>query len=791
MYSKLARWCYRNPWMVVGAWVLILGVLFGTVGALGPSFSNSFTIPDSESNDGFNLLEEHFGGAGAGAGGTIVFEASQGVADPEVQSAASALLDSLIAETGPGGELESMFISSPFGPEGAAQIASQGPRAGEIAFAQLSIPPEVDQVKSGEMGAFIAEQIEAQGLNDITGLTTEVGGAVLTEFAPPESELLGLAFAVLVLIVAMGSVLAMGTTIGVAVLGVAGGFGLMALISNFTTVPEFATTIGVMIGLGVGIDYALFIVTRYREALREGFDAEGATVVALDTAGRSVVFAGATVVVSLLGLLLIGLDFISGLGYAAAATVLIVMLTSITLLPAALGLVRERVNVTRWRGMIAATLVAVALLGLGLSIQPFLLALPLAIVVAVAGYLPFAGPLKKELPARRQVALRDSIWFKFSHAIQARPWFWMVASSTLLIVLAIPVLSLNLGFSDEGNYGEETTTRRAYDLIAEGFGPGANGPLVVATEVSSPADLEVLGVLSAALNADDAVAFASPPVPNDATNPTAAIIQLQPMTSPQDAATEDLVFHIRDDVIPAAMGDSTLEPKLTGATAANIDFTDFLSGRVVVFFAVVLALSFILLMVVFRSVLVPLKAVIVNMLSIGAAYGIAVAIFQWGWFGGVLGIDPAPIEPFLPMMMFAIVFGLSMDYEVFILSRIKEEFEHTGDPVNSVADGLAATARVITSAAAIMVVVFGSFIFEDDRIIKLFGLGLASAVFIDATIVRMLLVPSTMQLLGARNWWLPPWLDKILPNLNVEGEHHEPPSLNTLADAATNESELV
>ena len=791
MYSKLARWCYRNPWMVVGAWVLILGVLFGTVGALGPSFSNSFTIPDSESNDGFNLLEEHFGGAGAGAGGTIVFEASQGVADPEVQSAASALLDSLIAETGPGGELESMFISSPFGPEGAAQIASQGPRAGEIAFAQLSIPPEVDQVKSGEMGAFIAEQIEAQGLNDITGLTTEVGGAVLTEFAPPESELLGLAFAVLVLIVAMGSVLAMGTTIGVAVLGVAGGFGLMALISNFTTVPEFATTIGVMIGLGVGIDYALFIVTRYREALREGFDAEGATVVALDTAGRSVVFAGATVVVSLLGLLLIGLDFISGLGYAAAATVLIVMLTSITLLPAALGLVRERVNVTRWRGMIAATLVAVALLGLGLSIQPLLLALPLAIVVAVAGYLPFAGPLKKELPARRQVALRDSIWFKFSHAIQARPWFWMVASSTLLIVLAIPVLSLNLGFSDEGNYGEETTTRRAYDLIAEGFGPGANGPLVVATEVSSPADLEVLGVLSAALNADDAVAFASPPVPNDATNPTAAIIQLQPMTSPQDAATEDLVFHIRDDVIPAAMGDSTLEPKLTGATAANIDFTDFLSGRVVVFFAVVLALSFILLMVVFRSVLVPLKAVIVNMLSIGAAYGIAVAIFQWGWFGGVLGIDPAPIEPFLPMMMFAIVFGLSMDYEVFILSRIKEEFEHTGDPVNSVADGLAATARVITSAAAIMVVVFGSFIFEDDRIIKLFGLGLASAVFIDATIVRMLLVPSTMQLLGARNWWLPPWLDKILPNLNVEGEHHEPPSLNTLADAATNESELV
>jgi RND superfamily putative drug exporter len=795
MYSVLARWCYRNPWRVIGAWFLILLGIFGTVGALGPSFSNSFTIPDSESNDGFDLLEEHFAGAGAGAGGTIVFEAEQGVDDPEVQSAASALLDSFAAETGSGGELEGMFIRSPFSPQGAGQISSQGPRAGEIAYAQLSLPPDVDQVRSGEMGAYIAEQIEVQGLNEIEGLRVEVGGAILVEFEPPESELLGLAFAVFVLIVAMGSVLAMGTTIGVAVLGVAGGFGLMAIVSNFTTVPEFATTIGLMIGLGVGIDYALFIVNRYREALRDGFEPEGATMVALDTAGRSVVFAGATVVVSLLGLLLIGLDFISGLGYAAAATVLIVMLTSITLLPAALGLVRERVNVTRWRGMIAASLVAVALLGLGLSIQPFLFALPLAIIVAVAGYLPFAGPLKKELPARKEVALRDSIWFKFSHTIQARPWFWMTASATLLIVLAIPVLSLNLGFSDEGNYGEETTTRQAYDLIAEGFGPGANGPLIVVSEVSSAADLELLNGLSQSLNADAGVAFASPPQPNDPENPTAVLIQLQPSTSPQDEATEDLVFHLREEVIPAAVADSAIEPKLTGATAANIDFTEFLSGRIVLFFAVVLALSFVLLMVVFRSLLVPLKAVIMNMLSIGAAYGISVAIFQWGWFGSVLGIEPAPIEPFLPMMMFAIVFGLSMDYEVFILSRIKEEFERTGDPVNSVADGLAATARVITAAAAIMVVVFGSFVFEDDRIIKLFGLGLASAVLIDASIVRMFLVPSTMQLLGAKNWWLPSWLDKILPNLNVEGGHHEPPaaSIAGLVDpeAPTREPEFV
>ncbi len=774
MYTSLARWSFRNPWKVIGAWVLILGSIFGTVGAVGPSFSNSFTIPESESGDGFDLLEEHFDGLSGGVNASIVFEADQGVDDPAVEQAMISFFDSLIEETAPGGELESMTIRSPYLEGAEAQVATQGPRAGQVAFAQLSLPQDVDQVKSGEMGVYIAGQIEEQGLIEIDGLDVEIGGAILSEFEPPESELLGLAFAVFVLIVAMGSVLAMGTTIGVAVLGVAGGFGLMALISNLTTVPEFATTIGLMIGLGVGIDYALFIVNRYREALRDGFEPEGATIVALDTAGRSVVFAGVTVVVSLLGLLLIGLDFISGLGYAAAATVSIVMVSSITLLPAALGLVRERVNVTRWRGIIAASLVAVALLGLGLSIQPFLIGLPLAIVVVVAGYLPFAGPLKKKLPDRKDVAPRDTIWYKLSRTVQARPWFWGTLSAFILLTLSIPVLSLNLGFSDEGNFGEDTTTRQAYDLLEEGFGAGANGPLLIVTELSSPADLEVLAGLSEVLNSTDGVAFASPVLPNDRENPTAAIIQLQPTTSPQDQATETLVLSLRDTAIPAAMGDSTLEPKLTGSTAANVDFTEFLSGRIILFFLVVLALSFVLLTVVFRSILVPLKAVIMNMLSIGAAYGISVAIFQWGWGGSILGIEGAPIEPFLPMMMFAIVFGLSMDYEVFILSRIKEEYERTGDPVNSVADGLAATARVITAAAAIMVVVFGSFVFEDDRIIKLFGLGLASAVFIDATIVRMVLVPATMQLLGAKNWWLPGWLDKILPNLNVEGGHYEP-----------------
>ncbi|NNE96195.1 MAG: MMPL family transporter, partial [Acidimicrobiales bacterium] len=522
----------------------------------------------------------------------------------------------------------------------------------------------------------------------------------------------------------------------------------------------------------------LFIVTRYREALAQGFGPEAATAVAVDTAGRAVIFAGATVVVSLLGLLLVGLPFISGLGYGAAITVAVVMVASTTLLPAALGLVGERVNVTRWRGIAASGLISVALLGLGLSIQPFLIGLPLAVVIAVIGYLPFAGPLKRQLPPRKQVPIRDTVWYRWSRTVQARPWAWAIGGTALLLFLTIPLLSLNMGFSDEGNFPEDTTTRKAYDLLAEGFGPGSNGPFLIVTEISSPADLETLGTLSATLNQTEGVAFASPPLPNDPNSPEAAMIQLQPATAPQAVETEELVETLREELVPAAVAGTELSPKVTGLTPANIDFTGFLSGRILLFFGVVLALSFCLLTAVFRSILVPLKAVIMNMLSIGAAYGIVVAVFQWGWGGFLFGIEPAPIEPFIPMMMFAIVFGLSMDYEVFLLSRVKEEFERTGDPVNSVADGLAMTARVITAAAAIMVVVFGSFVFEDNRIVKLFGLGLSMAVLIDASLVRMLLVPSTMQLLGARNWWLPDWLDRLLPNLNVEGGHHEPPAVD-------------
>ena len=369
---------------------------------------------------------------------------------------------------------------------------------------------------------------------------------------------------------------------------------------------------------------------------------------------------------------------------------------------------------------------------------------------------------------REAKPLRDTAWYRLSRVVQSRPWLFAVGGTVVLLVLAAPVLGLRLGFSDEGNFAEDTTTRKAYDLISEGFGPGANGPLLVVATVSGPQQISTLNDLSGALNRTEGVAFASPP--SESPDGQAAVIRLQPATGPQDAATEDLVHRIRNEVVPLALDGTGIDALVAGQVAFNIDISDYLAGRIPIFFAAVLGASFLLLMAVFRSLVVPLKAVIMNMLSIGAAYGVVVAVFQWGWLGDVFGVEPAPIEPFIPMMLFAILFGLSMDYEVFLLSRMKEEYERTGDAVNSVADGLAATARVITAAAAIMVVVFGSFVLEDNRVIRLFGLGLATAIAIDATLVRMLIVPSTMELLGARNWWLPRWLDRIIPNLRVEGE---------------------
>jgi RND superfamily putative drug exporter len=490
--------------------------------------------------------------------------------------------------------------------------------------------------------------------------------------------------------------------------------------------------------------------------------------VAMDTAGRSVTFAGATVVISLLGMLLMGIGFIGGLGITASLTVLVTVAASMTLLPALLGFAGNKIERTRWRGLIAAAFVAVALVGAGLEIPALIgIGFGLALVTIVLGF--FVGALKREVQHRPPKPRRETLAYRWSRVVQHHPWISALGATAVLVVLALPVLDLRLGFSDESNFADDTTTKQAYDLVVEGFGKGSTGPIYLVAPVDSPDQIGALAAANDAIAADPDVESVLGPEPNDPANPTAVRWLVNPTGGPQDKETAQLVDRLRDDVLPPFEAAAGTQILVTGLVAGNVDMSAYMGDRMPIFFGAVLTLSFLLLMLVFRSLLVPLKAVIMNLLSIGAAYGVMVALFQWGWLSDITGVTPGPIDSWVPMMLFAIVFGLSMDYEVFLLSRVREEWRRTGDSRTSVADGLASTAKVITAAAAIMVVVFGSFMLEFERTMKMMGTGLATAILFDATIVRMLLVPATMELLGDRNWWLPRWLDKILPNFDVEG----------------------
>jgi RND superfamily putative drug exporter len=741
--------------VVVALWIVVLVALGAAVGTVGNSFSTQFTLPDVESAEGFSLLSERFGSEESGRSGTIVVRADGGFTSTQ-QDELNMYFRQLDTR-------DDMGVVSPFSEEGARQLAPKG----DIAFATVALASELDSAEQFEEIFAEMKAIEPT----VAGVQIEYGGEVFAAFEAPTSEVLGLAFAIVILIFAFGSVLAMGLPIGTAFGGIGAGVLVATLVSNVVTMPDFATTLGIMIGLGVGIDYALFIVTRYREARHRGKTCDAATAEAIDTAGRAVLFAGTTVVISLLGMLIMGVSFMNGLAIGASITVLFTMIASITLLPALLGFAGERVEISRWRGVIAAGLVAVALVGVGLKREPLLFAAPLGGLVLIVG--SFIPALKRPLPARRVKEMSDTMPYKWSRWVQRRPWLSLLVGVGLLGALTIPVFGLRLGFADEGNYPTDTTTRRAYDLLAEGFGPGFNGPLTLVAAIDSAEQFAIAQRLSETLASTPGVVSVSPAVPNDASAPSAVLWNLYPSGSPQSAEAADLVQRLRSDVVPSAVGVSGLDVKVTGSVAVNVDFSRYLAERLPVFFVVVLLLSFVLLMAVFRSLLVPLKAVLMNLLSIGSAYGAVVAVFQWGWGASLIGLGgSAPIDPWLPVMMFAIVFGLSMDYEVFLLSRVKEEYDRTGDNESAVADGLAKTARVITAAAAIMVFVFGSFVLDSTRSIKMFGFGLGVAVFLDATLVRMLLVPATMALLGDRNWWLPRWLDRVLPKIDVEGAAH-------------------
>jgi putative drug exporter of the RND superfamily len=708
MLQRLARFCYRRRWRVLGAWVVLLVGLFALNSTVGGKFLDEFKLPGSESQEAVDLLEDHGFDTRAGATGQVVFKADD-VTDPTVRRDMEALFDQVGEVTAPS------EVVSPYSPEGAHQINPDR----TIAYAEINLADRDSDVlydAGTDARAVVANA-------DVPGTQVELGGDIAFEQPAFSSEAIGFIAALIILLIAFGSLLAAGLPLITAIFGIVTGIALVGLVVNFIGMPSFSNQAVAMIGIGVGIDYALFIVTRYREGLSDEMTPECAIMRALDTAGRAVLFAGCTVIIAILGLFTIGLDMIRGLAVGISIGVLMTLLAALTLLPAIIGFVGRNID-------------------------------------------------KFGLPHRRHAerAGRQSVWYRWSRVIQRRPWPALLASAAVLILLTIPLFGLRLGFGDAGNQPTDQTVRRAYDLMSEGFGPGANGPLLLAAETPGGAsDMEALTALSAQLNQTEGVAFASEPIPNDSGD--AAIIQVQPKTSPQDRETGHLVNRLRDQVVPQAVAGSTADVKVGGATAAVVDFSRYTAERLPWFIAAVLVLSFILLTVVFRSLLVPLKAVIMNLLSVGAAYGILVAVFQWGWGDSLLGVGrEGPIEAWIPMMLFAVIFGLSMDYEVFLLSRIREDYDRTHDNATAVANGLAKTARVITAAAAIMFCVFMSFVLGDDRSLKMFGFGLAMAVLLDATVVRLVLVPATMELLGDRNWWLPRWLDRILPVVHVEAE---------------------
>jgi len=710
MLRRLASHCYTHRWRVLILWIVLLVGVNVLAKSVGGDLLKTFTLPGTESQRTFDTLRRDFGQQGDS--GDLVWKARTGtVESPAVREAITPVIETLRKSP------HVVSVTSPYDSAANGFLVSGDKK---IAHAEIQFDVQSNNVPVDLATHLRSVVSKAQKANADT-VQVELGGYMFTDQTQPASELIGVLAAVLILLIAFGSLLAMGLPIMTALFGIGVGLALVTLLAAVMDIPSFAPQVTAMIGIGVGIDYALFISTRYREALHEGVDPHRAVVHAIDTSGRAVLFAGGTVVISLLGLFVIGVSFIRGLAVGASLAVLFVMAAAVTLLPAVLGFV-------------------------GYTIDKF--ALP--------------GAKKRVDPER-------TMWARWARSLQRRPWPALVGGLLVLLILAIPFLSLRLGVADSGNDPTKFTTRRAYDLLTEGFGPGFNGPLLLASDATTPAERAAAEALRSAVEQDRDVAA----VPVLRTNDKGVMLVVVPKSAPQDAQTTELVHRLRDDVVPAATAGTGLDVHVGGQTAIGVDLADTLGQRLPYMFVTILLLSFVLLMLVFRSLLVPLKAVIMNLLSVGAAYGVIVAIFQWGWGKNLIAIGKeGPIEAWVPMMMFAIVFGLSMDYEVFLLSRIKEEYDRHHDNARAVASGLAKTARLITAAAAIMICVFGSFVLSDLRVLKLVGFGLAFAVFIDATLVRLVLVPATMELLGDRNWWFPSWLE-WMPRVHIEGEPHD------------------
>jgi putative drug exporter of the RND superfamily len=713
---RFATWCTGHRKTVILSWIVALVGIGMLSGSVGSDFSEDFKLPASDSQEAFDLLEQKFP-AQSGDTATIVYKAQGGVEAPSVKR-----------------EMEGVFVTvdkvphvsevaSPYKEDGAGAISEDG----EIAYATVQFDTTTEELETADIERVMTAAQGASG----DGLQVEVGGQPIEEVRAEEegdsSFAVGLLAAIVILLLTFGSVVAMGLPLVTALFALGVGLSVVTLGTHVFDTAEFAPQLAAMIGLGVGIDYALFILTRFRNGLDEGMESRDAAIAAIDTAGRAVLFAGVTVIIALMGMLLLGLSFLYGVAMAAAIAVLFTMIAALTLLPALLTLAGRRVDKLRIPG----------------------------------------------LGERRASTAEDTRWFRWSREIQRRPVLSALLSGGLLLLLCIPTLSLRLGSNDAGTDPVGTTTREAYDLLAKGFGPGFNGPFSIVASLPSKGDDKALTELSKTLEGEEGIADTTPVMLNPAEN--TGVFQVYPTTSPQSEQTTELLDHIRDEVIPPVEEQTGARVHVGGITAIFEDFGTAIADKLPLFIGVVVLLSALLLMAVFRSVLVPLKAVLMNLLSIGAAFGLIVAVFQWGWGASLIGVDSTgPIISFFPIFLFAIVFGLSMDYEVFLMSRIHEEWENSHDATQAVTRGLALTGRVITAAAAIMVTVFASFMIGDDRIIKLFGLGLAAAVFIDAVIIRSVLVPALMQLFGERAWWLPSWLDRILPRLHVEPAEGDP-----------------
>jgi len=705
MLTRIGRLSYRRRRVVVGLWIAALFVAIAGGSAIAGDTATAGRLPNTDSQRAYDALAREFPQR-HGDEGRIVF------ADIRHDRTLASEYLSEVAHVQGLIEVEPLVVS----PGGNVAIAPITTANGTGSHPQAT----ADDIKQ------LARPFQRRGLD------VQFAGDWFNNAGFPASELVGILAAIVVLLIAFGSLIAMGLPIVTALIGVAVSIAGVGVIANFFTTPDFAAQVATMIGIGVGIDYALFIVTRYRTALHRTGSPEAAVLESMNTSGRAVVFAGFTVMVSVLGIFLMGLPFLHGLAVGISLAVVIAVLAALTLLPALLGFV-------------------------GFTIDRFKV-------------------------GRRTPSGRETFWHRWARTVQRRPVPIALAGLIVLLLIAVPAVRLRLGSADASNDPKASTTHQAYDLIAQGFGPGANGPILVVAESPDGNVRSALPHLEQALRATPGVASVT-----DArlsSSGTAALATLYPTTGPQDKATERLIHRLREHVVPEAIGNSGLQVHLGGQTASSIDFADVIGARLPIFIGAVLTLSFLLLLIVCRSLLVPLKAVLMNLLSIGAAYGVIVAAFQWGWGADLLGVSAAPIEPWVPMMLFAIVFGLSMDYEVFLLSAIREQYDRTGDNATAVAEGLASTARVITAAALIMVFVFGSFVVSDLRALKLIGLGLAVAVAIDATIVRVVLVPATMELLGDANWWLPRWLQRLIPKVRVD-EH--PTELEPLEEPSDDE----